>query len=115
MRVQLHQRVGGGRRVREVATDYAQIVIGSVLVALGTNLFLVPNNVVAGGITGVAIIAHTILHTPVGAGVFVLNIPLLWLGWRFAGGGRFIVATAVAVTVLSVAIGLTAPFLRAAT
>lgn len=115
MRVQLRPASRGETRVREIALDYAQIVIGSVLVALGTNLFLVPNNVVSGGITGVAIIGHTLLHTPVGAGVFVLNLPLLWLGWRFAGGGRFIIATAVAVTVLSVTIDATAPFLKAAT
>jgi uncharacterized membrane-anchored protein YitT (DUF2179 family) len=99
-------------RFRETAVDYVQIAVGSVLVALATNLFLVPNNVVSGGITGVAIIGHTLLRSPVGAGVFVLNIPLLWLGWRYAGGGRFIVRTAVAVTILSAAIDATAPFLR---
>jgi len=91
-----------------IAFDYAQIVAGSLMVAVGTNLFFVPNNVVSGGVTGIAILAHHLLHTPVGSVVFVLNLPLLWLGWRFAGGLRFFVRTAVSVVVLSAGIDLTA-------
>ena len=35
-----------------VVLDYAQIVVGSLVVAAGTNLFFVPNNVVSGGVRG---------------------------------------------------------------
>jgi len=115
MRLAIGSRGPGKIRFRELVVDYVQIVVGAALVAVGANLFLVPNNVVAGGITGIAIIGHTLLHTPVGLGVFVLNLPLLWLGWRYAGGGRFVIRTAVAVTVLSVVIDATAPYLKAPT
>ncbi len=98
-----------------VIFDYGQIVVGSLLVAAGTNLFFVPNNVVSGGVTGLAIIAHHLFDTPVGAAVLLLNVPLLWLGWRYVGGMRFFVRTAVAVAVLSLAIDLSAPFLTAPT
>ncbi|HVN76732.1 MAG TPA: YitT family protein [Thermoanaerobaculaceae bacterium] len=94
-----------------IAFDYAEIVVGSLLVAAGTNLFFVPNNVVSGGVTGISIIAHHYLGTPVGLVVLALNLPLLWLGWRFAGGIRFFVRTVVSVLVLSAGIDLTAPFL----
>jgi uncharacterized membrane-anchored protein YitT (DUF2179 family) len=94
-----------------IVFDYGQIVLGSLLVAAGTNLFFVPNNVVSGGVTGIAIIAHHVFRTPVGVVVLLLNLPLLALGWRFAGGVRFFVRTAVAVVVLSAGIDLTAPFL----
>ena len=94
-----------------VVFDYLQIVVGSLLVAAGTNLFFVPNKVVSGGVTGVAIIGHYVVNTPVGLVVFLLNLPLLWLGWRFAGGMRFFVRTLVAVVVMSVAIDLSAPLL----
>jgi len=94
-----------------VVFDYAQIVVGSLLVAVGTNLFFVPNNVVSGGVTGISIIAHHLLRTPVGLVVLILNLPLLWLGWRFAGGMRFFVRTAVSVVVLSLGIDLSVPFL----
>jgi uncharacterized membrane-anchored protein YitT (DUF2179 family) len=101
--------------LRQVVLDYAQIVLGSFLVGVGTNLFLVPNNVVSGGITGISILIHSLLHTPVGVGIFILNIPLLWLGWRYAGGIRFFLRTALAVAVLSLSVDLTAPFLTAPT
>ena len=98
-----------------VAFDYAQIVVGSLLVAAGTNLFFVPNDVVSGGVTGVAIILHRVLGTPVGVVVLLVNVPLLWLGWRHAGGMTFFVRTAVSVAVLAAAIDLSAPFLVAPT
>lgn len=91
--------------------DYAQVISGSVLVGLGTNWFLVPNKVVSGGVTGLAIIAHYLLDTPVGTVVFALNVPLLWLGWRYIGGMRFFVRTLVSVIVLSATIDLTAAVL----
>ncbi len=98
-----------------VAFDYAMIVVGSVLVGIGTNLFFVPNNVVSGGVTGISIIFHHYLKTPVGAVVLAFNIPLLWLGWRFGGGLKFFLRTLVAVVVLSATIDITAPFLKAPT
>jgi len=94
-----------------VVFDYALVVAGSVLVAAGTDLFFVPNKVVSGGVAGIAIIAHYLAGTPVGAVVLVLNLPLLWLGWKYAGGMRFFVRTAVSVVVMSVAIDLLAPIL----
>jgi len=94
-----------------VVLDYVQIVVGSLMVAAGTNLFFVPNNVVSGGVTGLSIIAHHLFNTPVGMVVLLLNLPLLWLGWRFAGGMKFFIRTAVSVVVLSLGIDLSAPFL----
>jgi uncharacterized membrane-anchored protein YitT (DUF2179 family) len=98
-----------------VVFDYVLVVAGSVLVAAGTDLFFVPNRVVSGGVTGVAIIAHYLAGTPVGVVVLGLNVPLLWLGWRFAGGMRFFLRTAVSVVVMSAAIDLLAPLLTAPT
>ena len=100
---------------RGVALDYVQIILGSLLVALGTNLFFVPNKVVSGGVTGVGIIAHYVAGAPVGLVVLLLNIPLLAVGWRWAGGIRFFARTAVAVVVLSMGIDLTAPYIVAPT
>lgn len=95
----------------EVVFDYGQVVLGSALVGLGTNWFFVPNKVVSGGVTGLAIIAHYLAKTPVGAVVFALNLPLLWLGWRYAGGMRFFLRTLVSVVVLSLTIDISAPYL----
>jgi uncharacterized membrane-anchored protein YitT (DUF2179 family) len=95
-----------------VVFDYLQIVVGALLVAAGTNLFFVPNNVVSGGVVGIGIIAHSLLGTPVGLVSLLLNLPLLAVGWRWAGGIRFFARTALAVAVMSLAIDLSAPFLH---
>lgn len=98
-----------------IAFDYGQILLGSVLVAIGTNMFFVPNNVVSGGVVGISIILHRVLGTPVGLVTLALNVPLVWLGWKYAGGMRFFVRTVVAVVVMSLAIDLSAPFITAPT
>jgi uncharacterized membrane-anchored protein YitT (DUF2179 family) len=98
-----------------IAFDYAQVVVGSALVGVGTNLFFVPNKVVSGGVTGISIILHHLFKTPVGVVVFAMNLPLLWLGWRFGGGLRFFLRTLLAVVVLSATIDISAPFLKAPT
>jgi len=95
-----------------VVFDYALVVLGSVLVGIGTNLFFVPNKVVSGGVTGVAIIIHYLLGTPVGLVALAFNIPLLWLGWRYGGGMTFFLRTMLAVVVLSATIDLSAPYLQ---
>ncbi|MCP4899668.1 MAG: YitT family protein [bacterium] len=98
-----------------VLFDYSQIIVGSLLVAAGTNWFFVPNKVVAGGVTGISILLHYAFNTPVGLVAFLFNIPLLAIGWRWAGGARFFVRTLVAVAVMSAAIDLSAPYLTAFT
>jgi uncharacterized membrane-anchored protein YitT (DUF2179 family) len=95
--------------------DYVQIIVGSVLVGIGVNLFFVPNQVVSGGVTGVAILIHYAFGLPVGLMTLVFNLPLLLIGWRWAGGLQFLVRTGVSVAVLAAAIDLTGPYLVAPT
>jgi uncharacterized membrane-anchored protein YitT (DUF2179 family) len=93
-----------------VVFDYVQVIAGSLIVAVGTNLFFVPNKVVSGGVTGVSILLHYAFDTPVGLVAFLFNIPLLYIGRRWAGGLRFFLRTLVAVAVMSAAIDLSAPY-----
>ncbi|MEX1309386.1 MAG: YitT family protein [Candidatus Sulfomarinibacteraceae bacterium] len=95
--------------------DYVQIIVGSVLVGIGVNLFFVPNQVVSGGVTGVAILIHYAFGLPVGLMTLVFNLPLLLIGWKWAGGFQFLVRTGVSVAVLAAAIDLTGPYLVAPT
>ncbi len=98
-----------------VVVDYGQIILGATLVGLGTNLFFVPNKVVSGGVTGVAILLHYAFDTPVGLVNLLLNIPLMIIGWRWAGGMKFLLRTLVAVVVMSAVIDLTQAYLTAPT
>ncbi len=82
--------------------DYGLIFIGALLQAIAIRLFLVPSNLVNGGVAGVAQIINHYTRFPLGVMIFIGNIPLLWMGWRLLGGRRFAIRTAFAVVVVSV-------------
>jgi uncharacterized membrane-anchored protein YitT (DUF2179 family) len=82
--------------------DYGLILFGALLQALAMDLFLVPGQLAAGGVSGVAQIISRYSGWPIGVMVVVANIPLFFLGWRGLGGRRFMLRTVVAVIVYAV-------------
>lgn len=93
-----------------VVSEYAMMTVGAGLSAVAVSFFLVPNQVVSGGLTGAAQLLNTFFATPIGLVVLLMNIPLLLLGWRHLGGLVFGIRTAYTVVILSVAIDLLAPY-----
>lgn len=61
------------------------VTLGAALAAAGLKLFLVPNQIAAGGISGVATILYYLFKFPIGITYIVLNIPLFILGIRYMG------------------------------
>lgn len=61
------------------------IVTGAACVAVGLEFFLVPNGLLDGGITGVAILLSNALEWPLGALLAALNAPFIVLAWRYSG------------------------------
>lgn len=82
--------------------DYGFILAGAFIQALAMRLFLVPAQLVSGGISGAAQIINYFSGWPIGLMTLVGNIPLLFLGWRFLGGPRFALRTAFSVAAFSV-------------
>ena len=79
-------------------------VIGSTLFALGFALFLVPNNINTGGVSGLAMIVRELLgFGSVGAITMAINIPLFLLGGAKIGK-RFFWGSLVGMVVSSVMI-----------
>lgn len=89
------------KNVPRILLDYLIITAGAFLVALAADVFLIPNQVVSGGITGVAIILYYLLGTPVGGVTLLLNIPLFIAGVRWGGGLTTGIRTAYAVIIMS--------------
>lgn len=85
----------------------AGVVVGACIVAFSLNYFVVPNRIVDGGVTGIAILIHYISGLPAGWLVLALNIPVFILGLRKIGK-RFLILSIVGVGVLSLAMQLTA-------
>jgi uncharacterized membrane-anchored protein YitT (DUF2179 family) len=84
-----------------VVQDYALVLLGALVQALSMRLFLVPGQLVSGGISGIAQIVNHYVNFPIGVMVLVGNIPLFALGWRFLGGRRFAFRTALSVAAFS--------------
>ncbi len=81
--------------------DYAFILFGALIQAVGLRLFLVPAELASGGVSGIAQIIHHYTRFPIGLMVFLGNLPLFLLGWRMLGGRRFAIRTLVAVLAFS--------------
>ena len=71
--------------IRKTILDYLMILIGSLMMASALMLFLIPNKVNAGGVSGVATIFYHTLNIPAGLTMLLMNIPLFLLGIYFFG------------------------------
>ena len=86
--------------------SYAVITLGSLLYALAYNIFYAPNLVAMGGLTGLGQVINALIPVlPVGTTVFVMNVPLFFLGWKYIGG-HLLVSSLYAMTFSSFAIDL---------
>lgn len=64
---------------------YLRILIGCFIVAIGINFFLMPAQLLAGGLSGIALIIHYIAGWPIGVQIFIMNIPLLIASYKLLG------------------------------
>jgi uncharacterized membrane-anchored protein YitT (DUF2179 family) len=77
------------------------IAIGAILMAIGLELFLVPNQILDGGVVGVSIILYHLTGVRLGVFIFVLNIPFFFLGYKQIGK-TFALSTLFGITILSI-------------
>ena len=88
---------------------YAGILAASLLYAAAIALFLDPNQLAPGGVSGIAIILNRLTNLPTGTLILIMNVPLLALGmWKL--GWKFVLSTMVAVAASSVFTDLLAPY-----
>lgn len=89
--------------------NYCLITVAAFIYAIAISLFLDPNNIAPGGITGVAILINRFIAIPVGTLNLILNIPIVLLGlWKF--GYRFIISTMYALGMVTIFTNMLAPF-----
>lgn len=85
--------------------DVIRIVVGAFLGAVAFQFLTFPNNIVSGGITGIAQILHLLTGFPIGVAIILMNVPLFAWAWRKLGH-RFVVLTGVCMLLSSVFIDL---------
>lgn len=89
------------KTLKKRAADYALITLASCIYGISVSLFLDPNNLAPGGVTGIAVILNRFTGLPTGTGMLLINVPILAAGlWKF--GFRFLVSTVYATFMCSV-------------
>ncbi|MCE5169702.1 YitT family protein [Paenibacillus profundus] len=76
------------------------ITAGAVLMGVALELFLVPNNVIDGGITGISIVISKVTNLPLGLFIFIINLPFLIIGYKQIGK-TFAFSTLYGIVVMS--------------
>ena len=94
-----------GARMRRLYIKYLLIVLGGIVYAIGFQYFMFPNNIVSGGVTGIAMILNHFTRWPVGMTVLVMNVPLFLIAWRHFGMD-YLIGSLVGTAVSSVCVDL---------
>ncbi|WP_204518582.1 YitT family protein [Brevibacillus fulvus] len=84
------------------------IFIGAALVAVALEIFLVPNHIIDGGITGISIILSHVTNWPLGLFLLFLNLPFLIMGYKQIGK-TFAISTLFGVLIMSIGTSLLTP------
>ena len=85
--------------------EYGLVTLGVISYALGWSIFLLPNNLIGGGVSGFASIVYYATGIPMGVTYFILNVLLLIVGTKILGtgfGGKTIYAIVMTSLMLSV-------------
>lgn len=95
-------------RKRRVA-DYCLITAAASLYAVAVSLFLDPNSLAPGGVTGISVILNRVTGLETGTWVLLINLPILAVGaWKF--GWKFILSTIYCTILTSLFINVLAPY-----
>lgn len=76
--------------VKTVILDYSIILLGSLIYAFAVDYFIVPNNISAGGVTGIATLVNYGTDFPIGVVSIIINIPLIIAAFKCFGIGMLI-------------------------
>lgn len=95
--------------MKQRIVDYVLIAFAAVIYGVAISMFLDPNNLAPGGVSGIAIIVNRVIPVETGTLFLIFNIPILILGlWKF--GFRFLMSTIYCIVLTSVFTNLFARF-----
>lgn len=88
------------KSVGKTVRNYLQITVACAIYSSAVSLFLDPNSLAPGGVTGIAIILNRLIPVETGTLILLINIPILILGaWKF--GLRFCLSTIYSTVLIS--------------
>jgi uncharacterized membrane-anchored protein YitT (DUF2179 family) len=93
------------RKVFYSIRDYLMIFIGTILYGFGFNGFILSNEIVTGGVSGISALIFFATSIPVSVSYLVINIVLLAIAFKILGL-KFLIKTIFGVISLSVSLSL---------
>ncbi len=99
------------KTVLDTVTDVLFWLAGTFLYALSVQVFVAPNALAAGGVTGIATTVNYLVPAlPTGVLIFAINIPLFIVSW-IVFGRQFIIRTIIATAMNSVFVDVIPQFI----
>ena len=81
--------------------NMGQIVLGTAMAVFAMKGFMIPNQFMDGGVTGISILLHEITHINISIFILAFNLPFIYLGYKKIGK-TFAVQTSISVILLAV-------------
>ncbi len=88
--------------------DYILITIGVAIYAFGFSSFILPHDVVIGGLAGLSTILYFTLGIPIAIGNYACNLILLAIAYKVVGK-QFVIGTIFGATMISLMMGIFIP------
>ena len=93
------------KKIKNISIEIIETIIGAIIMAIATSLFLLPNQLSSGGFAGIATIVYYFLKIPMGATILAFNIPLfLFAGYKL--GKSFLIKSIIGTIIFSIAIDI---------
>ena len=94
---------------REYLSRALFITLGAFITAFALETFLLPNNIIDGGVIGISMMLHYLTQWNLGLLIFCINIPFILLAFKKLGG-KFVVQTFFANAMLAIATNIMSGF-----
>lgn len=88
-------------KTKKTSIEIIGTIVGAFIIAVGVSLFLLPNQLSSGGITGVATITYYLFKIPMGTMILLINVPLFILS-IYKIGKNFFIKSMIGTVALSI-------------
>ena len=88
--------------------NFIILTVGTIIAAFALELFLIPNTILDGGVTGISIIIYKLTDIKLSYLVILLNIPFIYIGYKNLGK-RFLVRAVYCMVLFSISLHLFEP------
>jgi uncharacterized membrane-anchored protein YitT (DUF2179 family) len=98
---------------RSTLRSFFFLTSGSLIAAVNLNVFLAPAELAPGGVSGAAIILNKFTGWPIGLMMLAMNLPLMFVGFKYLGRFNFLIRTLYVVLLYSLSVDILKPWLPA--